>query len=82
MVEEFGDAVVEGPVIFSGCFLCKGVGRKGFSDPDGPVYDHFLMYFYPIPGKEAQDHGFIDSARVFVINVFGTGIDFELSLLQ
>lgn len=82
MIEQFGAADIESPVSLAAGFLSQGAGEKGFTDSRGSGDDHVLMFLNPVAGEQIHDHGFIDSAGRFVVNVFGAGIHFKFSFFE
>ena len=82
MVEQFREANIEGPVSFPAGFLGQGAGEEGFAPSGGSGDDHVLVFLDPVAGEKPQDHGFIDSPGVFVVDVFGAGLDFEFGVFE
>jgi len=41
-----------------------------------------LVLLDPVAGEKPEDHGFIDSPGVFVVEVFGAGLDFEFGVFE
>ena len=48
MVEQFGDADIEGPVSLAASLLGQGAGEEGFADSGGSGDDDALMFLDPV----------------------------------
>jgi hypothetical protein len=82
VVEQFGESDIEGPVSLSASLLGQGASEEGFADAGGTGDDHVLVFLDPVAGEEPEDDGFIDSPGVFVVEVFGAGLDFEFGVFE
>jgi hypothetical protein len=69
-------------VSFPASLLGEGAGKKGFAHPGGSGDDHVLVLLDPVAGEKPEDQGFIDSPGVFVVEVFGAGLDFEFGVFE
>jgi hypothetical protein len=82
LVEELREADVKSLKPFATGLLCESTGKEGFADSGGTTDKKVLVFSDPVTGEETQDHGFVDSAGSFIIDIFHTSLKFEFGLFE